>query len=187
MFARGSFRYPYIVRLMGAGALLCLASIPGTGSLNGDQLVQNYFTIPVPCLNEWLIGDGWDPPGSTEIINFFEFSGEGIVPNQMAPLVFTILLTFVIICLADIINGVAISRYIIYDIFSRIYVITSDDGSEYMVVSRCGMVISSPNLFVFLNLFFGFCFMFFEFFIFVFLIVYFFNFFYSSFCSFCFF
>ena len=54
MFTRGSFRYPYIVRLMGTGSFLCLASIAG-GTQVGD-FIPTYLLIFILVLNYWMIG-----------------------------------------------------------------------------------------------------------------------------------
>ena len=141
MFMRGSHRYPYIVRLMGTGALFCLASVAGIRCWNGDAMVDRNLPFPIPCLNEWLIGDGWDPPGSTIFTNIFNFNFEFSSGDEMVCqlLLFRYYqLLFIIICLASVTIGITNLRYILY-IQCKIYVIISDDGSVYLVEKRHGI------------------------------------------------
>ena len=68
MFRRGSFRYPYIVRLMGAGSQLGLASQTGFGygERNKDGIATGLNSPYIfPCGNVWLLGSKFDPPWST--------------------------------------------------------------------------------------------------------------------------
>ena len=54
MFTRGSFRYPYIVRLMGTASMLCLASVAGGGQV--EDLIPIYLLVTILMLNYWMIG-----------------------------------------------------------------------------------------------------------------------------------
>ena len=68
MFTRGSFRYPYIVRLMGTGNLICQASVAG-GTVG--SLAPIYLPIVMLLLNYWLMGRKFDPPEVDWLTNKF--------------------------------------------------------------------------------------------------------------------
>ena len=63
MFIRGSFRYPYIVRLMGTGDMLSLSSVASSW-WRSDGIVF-YSSIPIlfSISNDWLLIDSYEPPG----------------------------------------------------------------------------------------------------------------------------
>ena len=67
MFTRGSFRYPYIVRLMGTGDMLSLASV-ASSRWRSDGIVY-YSSIPnsYSISNDWLLIDSYEPPGQFSI------------------------------------------------------------------------------------------------------------------------
>ena len=71
MFTRGSFRYPYIVRLMGTASLLCLASVAG-GRQVGDS-IPIYLLITILVLNYWMIGSNL-----STIFLFYIFNGNNM-------------------------------------------------------------------------------------------------------------
>ena len=54
MFTRGSFRYPYIVRLMGTGFFLCQASVAGGRQVKQEDPI--HLSIQILLLNYWMIG-----------------------------------------------------------------------------------------------------------------------------------
>ena len=61
MFTRGSFRYPYIVRLMGTACLLVVASVAGLRWIDDGRF--NNSTSLYSISNEWLLIDSYNPPG----------------------------------------------------------------------------------------------------------------------------
>ena len=81
MFTRGSFRYPYIVRLMGACSLLCLASVSGLGCDEGDDdgILQTHGSSHLfSNCNDWLLGSKFDPPWMTNLYRMFYFGEYGL-------------------------------------------------------------------------------------------------------------
>ena len=64
---RGSFRYPYICRLMGAGGLICLLSVPGLGKTFQKWNRKLNFKAYL-ISNDWLLVDSGEPPGDDPLI-----------------------------------------------------------------------------------------------------------------------
>ena len=73
MFMRGSFRYPYIVRLMGAGGMLCLLSVPGLRWAIDGMVRYKINPTLYSISNEWLMIDSYEPPGQLPINNYGVF------------------------------------------------------------------------------------------------------------------